>query len=90
MKSLCHRYETNLHPGYYMLTDNVQYIPIRTKGYKHWFDPYTSWKWGSPMAYRKSFGNLYATADSYHQASQDWAIKNLLRTVIETRSSVSG
>ncbi|KAJ4378681.1 hypothetical protein N0V86_005552 [Didymella sp. IMI 355093] len=29
------------------------YIPIRLKGYKHWFDPYTSWKWGSPMAYRK-------------------------------------
>ncbi|KAJ8111526.1 hypothetical protein OPT61_g5899 [Boeremia exigua] len=31
----------------------VPYVPIQLKGAKHWFDPYTSWKWESPRAYRK-------------------------------------
>ncbi|XPS68045.1 hypothetical protein M3J09_000341 [Ascochyta lentis] len=29
------------------------YFPLELKGYRHWFDPYTSWKWESPTAYRK-------------------------------------
>jgi hypothetical protein len=33
------------------------YIPMDLKGYRHLFDPYTSWKWEFPNAYRKpAFG----------------------------------
>ena len=36
-----------------------QYVPMELKGYMHWFDPYTSWKWESPTAYREILHMLY-------------------------------
>lgn len=70
-----------------------QYNEMELKGYRHLFDPYTSWKWEFPNAYRKSLTlltSLWGVDFDVWKANPHSAIRSLHSIATETFLSVNG